>query len=153
MPTLRDHIARQLASFSRRTLDSTGRRAAAVAVTVCRDDGDAVIIVTPDHWHALLRARAIEHQCWVLAPAQWGPHGDKGLVRSYGHSLVVDPSEEKLKSEFSGVKRTHIPIQAVIRIDEVEQAGQNKIISDSDSSGNITPFPMHLPPGQKSDKT
>ena len=44
-----------------------------------------------DHWHALLRARAIEHQCWVLAPAQWGPHGDRGLRRSYGHSLIVDP--------------------------------------------------------------
>lgn len=44
-----------------------------------------------DHWHALLRARAIETQCWVLAPAQWGQHDDKGLRRSYGHSLIVDP--------------------------------------------------------------
>ena len=67
--------------------------------------------------------------------------------------LLIDPSEEKLKSEFNGVKRTHIPIQAVMRIDEVEQAGQNKIISDSDSNANITPFPVSLPPGHKSDKT
>lgn len=44
-----------------------------------------------DHWHALLRARAIETQCWVLAPAQWGAHDDQGLRRSYGHSLIVDP--------------------------------------------------------------
>ncbi len=44
-----------------------------------------------DHWHALLRARAIENQCWVLAPGQWGPHDDDGLRRSYGHSLIVDP--------------------------------------------------------------
>lgn len=44
-----------------------------------------------DHWHVLLRARAIESQCWVLAPAQWGPHDDEGLRRSYGHSLIVDP--------------------------------------------------------------
>ncbi|RME26235.1 MAG: carbon-nitrogen hydrolase family protein [Deltaproteobacteria bacterium] len=44
-----------------------------------------------DHWHALLRARAIENQCWVLAPAQWGPHDDRGLRHSYGHSLIVDP--------------------------------------------------------------
>ena len=77
----------------------------------------------------------------------------EGIIFGERSRLLIDPSEEKLKSEFSGVKRTHIPIQAVIRIDEVEQAGQNKIISDSDSSGNITPFPMHLPPGQKSDKT
>jgi len=44
-----------------------------------------------DHWHALLRARAIETQCWVLAPGQWGAHGDGGLRRSYGHSLIADP--------------------------------------------------------------
>ncbi len=44
-----------------------------------------------DHWHALLRARAIETQCWVLAAAQWGNHDDKGLRQSYGHSLIVDP--------------------------------------------------------------
>ena len=44
-----------------------------------------------DHWHALLRARAIETQCWVIAPAQWGPHDDAGLRRSYGHSVIIDP--------------------------------------------------------------
>lgn len=44
-----------------------------------------------DHWHVLLRARAIETQSWVLAPAQWGAHDDRGLRRSYGHSLIVDP--------------------------------------------------------------
>ncbi|MEX0651266.1 MAG: carbon-nitrogen hydrolase family protein, partial [Actinomycetota bacterium] len=45
-----------------------------------------------DHWHTLLRARAIENQCFVVAPAQWGPYGDPGGARrSYGHSLVVDP--------------------------------------------------------------
>jgi deaminated glutathione amidase len=45
-----------------------------------------------DHWHTLLRARAIEEQCFVVAPDQCGPFGDpqKGR-RSYGHSLVVDP--------------------------------------------------------------
>ena len=44
-----------------------------------------------DHWHALLRARAIENQAYVLAPGQWGEHGDNGLRCSYGHSLIVDP--------------------------------------------------------------
>jgi predicted amidohydrolase len=45
-----------------------------------------------DHWHALLRARAIENQCFVVAPAQCGPFGDPQKERrSYGHSLVVDP--------------------------------------------------------------
>jgi len=41
------------------------------------------------HWHALLRARAIENQCWILAPAQHGRHNARRA--SYGHSLVVDP--------------------------------------------------------------
>jgi predicted amidohydrolase len=44
-----------------------------------------------DHWHALLRARAIENQAWVIAPGQWGHHDDKGLRLSYGHSLIIDP--------------------------------------------------------------
>ena len=42
-----------------------------------------------DHWHALLRARAIEQQVWVLAPGQWGAH-PKGRM-TYGKSLAVDP--------------------------------------------------------------
>ncbi|MEE4361624.1 MAG: carbon-nitrogen hydrolase family protein [Pseudomonadales bacterium] len=42
-----------------------------------------------DHWDVLLRARAIETQCWMLAPAQVGAHGG-GRV-SFGHSLAVDP--------------------------------------------------------------
>jgi predicted amidohydrolase len=41
------------------------------------------------HWHLLLRARAVENQAWVVAPAQWGRHNEKR--ESYGHSLVVDP--------------------------------------------------------------
>jgi predicted amidohydrolase len=42
-----------------------------------------------DHWHVLLRARAIENQTFVMAPAQFGLHG--GSRRSYGHALIVDP--------------------------------------------------------------
>lgn len=41
------------------------------------------------HWHTLLRARAIENQCYVVAAAQWGVHNDN--MQTYGHSLVVDP--------------------------------------------------------------
>lgn len=44
------------------------------------------------HWHTLLRARAIESQCYVVAPAQGGEHksGDQ-IRRTYGHALAVDP--------------------------------------------------------------
>jgi hypothetical protein len=57
-------------------------------------------------------------------------------------SLLVDPSEEKLKSEFAGVKRTYIPLQAVVRIDEVEKEGVNKIVALASPPGNVTPFPV-----------
>jgi predicted amidohydrolase len=45
------------------------------------------------HWHVLLRARAIETGCFVLAAAQWGEHAaSRGPQRAtYGHSLAVDP--------------------------------------------------------------
>lgn len=41
--------------------------------------------------------------------------------------LVVDPGEEKLKSEFNAVRRSYIPMQAIIRIDEVEKEGAVKV--------------------------
>ena len=59
--------------------------------------------------------------------------------------LVVDPAEEKLKDEFAGVKKTYVPMHAVIRIDEVSKQGSNKIV-DAAVSGNITPFPVTMPP-------
>ena len=42
-----------------------------------------------DHWEILLRARAIENQCFVLAPAQWGAHGPERS--SHGRAMIVDP--------------------------------------------------------------
>ena len=55
-------------------------------------------------------------------------------------AVLVDPSEEKLKSEFAGVKRTFVPIHCVIRVDEVDKEGANKITAAE--SGNVTPFPF-----------
>jgi len=46
------------------------------------------------HWHTLLRARAIETGCFVLAPAQTGTHAEGR--KTYGHSLIVDPWGEVL---------------------------------------------------------
>jgi predicted amidohydrolase len=42
-----------------------------------------------DHWHPLLRARAIESQCYVLAAAQWGRHPGERVT--FGHALIADP--------------------------------------------------------------
>ena len=48
-----------------------------------------------DHWHTLLRARAIENASFVFAPAQGGEHGDNR--RTFGHALMVAPSGEILQ--------------------------------------------------------
>ncbi len=57
--------------------------------------------------------------------------------------LLVDPAEEKLKAEFQGVKRSYIPMHAVIRIDEVEDSGLARI---RDNKGIVTPLSMVPPP-------
>ena len=81
----------------------------ALGMTVCYDlrfpalfralaQAGAVLVTVPSsfqrqtgkaHWHALLRARAIENECFVIAPAMCGDH--PGNRQSYGHSMVVDP--------------------------------------------------------------
>src|SRR5471030_1426874 len=59
-------------------------------------------------------------------------------------AVLVDPSEEKLKTEFDGVSRSYIPLQAVIRIDIVTEKGSALI---SDLGDNVTAFPYS--PGKK----
>ena len=60
-------------------------------------------------------------------------------------SIVVDPSEEKIKMEFSGVTKTNIPMHSVLRIDEVDKQGISKI-SKADGD-NVTHLPgtVYLP--------
>ncbi|HLK88630.1 MAG TPA: carbon-nitrogen hydrolase family protein [Polyangia bacterium] len=65
-----------------RALAARGARIVAVPSAFTLETGK-------DHWHVLLRARAIENQVFLLAPAQFGAHGPTRA--SYGHALVVDP--------------------------------------------------------------
>ncbi|HET9679598.1 MAG TPA: DUF1820 family protein [Gammaproteobacteria bacterium] len=74
------------------------------------------------------------------------------LVFGERSSVVVDPAEDKLKSEFAGVTRSHIPMHAVIRIDEVSKQGHAKI-TQLEGSSNVSAFPSSLysppkPPSQ-----
>ncbi|NRB40761.1 MAG: DUF1820 family protein [Pseudomonadales bacterium] len=55
--------------------------------------------------------------------------------------IVVDPSEEKLKAEFAGVKRSYIPQHSIVRIDEVEKLGVVRV-SDVKTQGNVATFPV-----------
>ena len=83
--------------------------AASVGMSICYDvrfpvlyrdmaNAGATILSVPSaftydsgraHWHTLLRARAIETGCFVIAPAQCGTHADGR--RTYGHALIINP--------------------------------------------------------------
>ena len=57
-------------------------------------------ITGKDHWHSLLKARAIETGCYIVAPAQYGHYSNKR--KSYGHSLIVSPWGKILKDAKTG---------------------------------------------------
>jgi hypothetical protein len=63
-------------------------------------------------------------------------------------AVVVDPSEEKIKAEFEGVKRTFLPMHSVLRIDEVREQGVSKI-SNLEGTSNVAQFPLLYTPDKK----
>jgi hypothetical protein len=73
------------------------------------------------------------------------------LVFGERAGIVVDPTEERIKSEFEGVKRTYLPMHSVLRIDEVSKRGSSKI---TQFEGNVTPFPgpLYAPAGDAGKK-
>ena len=90
-------------------------------------DGGAEILTVPsaftlttgrDHWHPLVRARAIECQSYVLAPAQWGEHASGGLRESYGHAMIVDPwgAVVAMASDGVGLALAEIDLARVRRV-------------------------------------
>lgn len=58
--------------------------------------------------------------------------------------LLVDPGEEQLKRQFEGVSRSYVPMNAIIRIDEVEKEGIAKV-KDAQGGGKVAHFPG-IPP-------
>ena len=85
-------------------------------------------------------------------------HGDlfgfievEELVFGERTTVVVDPAEERLKTEFETVKRTYIPMHAVVRIDEVEKQGVSKISSVDGTNVSQFPMPVYTPGGPGSE--
>ncbi|PSJ41081.1 DUF1820 family protein [Zobellella taiwanensis] len=56
-------------------------------------------------------------------------------------SLLVDPAEDKLKSEFADVNRTYVPLHQILRIDAVEKRGAARLTELGDK---VTPFPTPI---------
>ncbi|NOX26636.1 MAG: DUF1820 family protein [Gammaproteobacteria bacterium] len=64
------------------------------------------------------------------------------LIFGEKSDLVIDPTEERLEAEYAGVTRTHVPLHSVLRIDEVEKRGANKISPATvGSTSNVASFP------------
>ena len=92
-----------------RTLAQAGAQIISVPASFQRQTGKA-------HWHTLLKARAIENECFILAPAMCGDHpGDR---QTYGHSLVVDPWGEVLADggEEPGIVYADIDVKRVAKV-------------------------------------
>lgn len=88
------------------------------------------------------------HARAVSQPALYGFLEVGDFVFGESGGVVIDPSEERLKSEFESVKSTWIPLHAVIRVDEVEKEGANKISALSGDSNVATfPSPIYTPRG------
>jgi predicted amidohydrolase len=119
-----------------------------IGLTICYDlrfpelyrklvDRGAEIIAVPaaftlatgkDHWEPLMRARAIETQCWVLAPAQHGEHDDAGLKASWGHAMIVDPwgLPVATASDGPGLALAEIDLGRVARVRRAIPVGQHR---------------------------
>ncbi|UFH49768.1 DUF1820 family protein [Pseudomonas sp. KNUC1026] len=74
----------------------------------------------------------------------WGFLEVEEFVFGERTQMIVDPSEEKLKAQFEGVKRSFVPMHSIVRIDEVESLGVAKI-TEANGSSNAMPFPVPMP--------
>lgn len=92
-----------------RTLAQAGAQMITVPSSFQRQTGKA-------HWHSLLRARAIENECIIVAPAMCGDH--PGNRQSYGHTLVIDPWGEILADggEEPGIVYADIDVARVVKV-------------------------------------
>ncbi|MCY7313434.1 MAG: DUF1820 family protein [Pseudoxanthomonas sp.] len=82
----------------------------------------------------------------VSASHLWGFTEVGELVFDVHDGIVVDPTEERLREEFSGTRVLHLPMQSIVRIEEVERKGQS-VIRDAESGERVvTPFPLPAKP-------
>jgi hypothetical protein len=74
------------------------------------------------------------------------------LVFGERSSVVLDPGEERIKSEFTGVKCTMLPMHSILRIDEVKKQGISKISALEGSNVAAFPMSMYSPAGDPGGK-
>jgi len=82
----------------------------------------------------------------VAASHLWGFTGIGELVFDRHDGLVVDPTEERLREEFGDTRMLHLPMQSIIRIEEVEHKGPSAIRDAGTGERVVTPFPLPTKP-------
>ena len=84
----------------------------------------------------------------VASGALWGFTEVRELVFDVHEGLVVDPTEERLRDEFANTRALHLPMQSIVRIEEVEAKGPTAIRDAATGEKVVTPFPMSAKPGR-----
>lgn len=81
----------------------------------------------------------------VSSGALWGFVEVRELVFDVHEGLVVDPTEERLRDEFGGTRALHLPMQSIVRVEEVEKKGQSTIRDAATGEAVVTPLYKHGP--------
>ena len=82
----------------------------------------------------------------IMSGDIWGFTEISELEFDVNEGLVVDPTEERLRDEFANTKVLHLPMQSIVRIEEVARKGQLAIRDATTGEKVVTPFPMPMKP-------
>jgi hypothetical protein len=82
----------------------------------------------------------------VVASGLWGFTEIGELVFDVHEGVVVDPTEERLREEFAATRVLHLPMQSIVRVEEVERKGSSAIRDAATGEKVVTPFPLPAKP-------
>ena len=82
----------------------------------------------------------------VTGSSLWGFTEVAELVFDVNDGVVIDPTEERLRDEFGGTRVLHLPMQSIVRIEEVEKKGQSAIRDAATGESVVTVLPLPARP-------
>lgn len=82
----------------------------------------------------------------VTGSSLWGFTEVGDLVFDLNDGVVIDPAEERVRDEFGNTRVLHLPMQSVVRIEEVEKKGQSAIRDAATGESVVTMFPLPAKP-------
>lgn len=82
----------------------------------------------------------------VSASSLWGFTEVGELVFDINDGVVIDPTEERLRDEFGNTRVLHLPMQSIVRVEEVEKKGQSAIRDAATGESVVTMFPLPAKP-------